>query len=100
MRIKAALCGVVFSAGLACAAVGGGDVIMKNRGGDVTFSHETHVTGAGLRCTDCHDRLYLNSAKHRKVTMKQIEKGKSCGACHDGKKAFSVKGECGRCHAK
>jgi c(7)-type cytochrome triheme protein len=30
--------------------------------------------------------------------MKQMEKGKSCGACHDGKKAFSVKGECAKCH--
>jgi c(7)-type cytochrome triheme protein len=32
--------------------------------------------------------------------MKQMEKGKSCGACHDGKKAFSVKGDCAKCHTK
>jgi len=30
--------------------------------------------------------------------MKAMESGKSCGACHDGKTAFSVKGDCAKCH--
>ncbi len=32
--------------------------------------------------------------------MKQMQQGKSCGACHNGKKAFSVKGDCVKCHKK
>lgn len=84
----------------ASAAVGGGDVLLKNKGGDVVFSHETHVVGMNLKCTQCHDRLYTNAKKHKKVSMKEMQKGKSCGACHDGKTAFSVKGDCATCHKK
>lgn len=84
----------------ALAAVGGGDITLQNKGGDVVFSHDTHVAGTGLACTDCHDKLYLNKAQHKAVTMKQMQKGKSCGACHNGKKAFSVKGDCAKCHKK
>ena len=29
--------------------------------------------------------------------MAEMEKGKSCGACHNGKAAFKV-GECAKCH--
>ena len=82
------------------AAVGGSDVTLKNKGGTVLFSHDTHVERMALACTDCHDKLYLSKGQHKKVTMKQMQKGKSCGACHNGKKAFSVKGECAKCHKK
>jgi len=82
------------------AAVGGGDITLKNRGGDAVFSHEVHVDGMKLACTDCHDKLYLSKGQHKTVTMKQMQKGKSCGACHNGKKAFSVKGDCAKCHKK
>ncbi|NTV49576.1 MAG: cytochrome c3 family protein [Geobacteraceae bacterium] len=82
------------------ATVGGGDIILKNKGGDVVFSHGTHVEGMALACTDCHDKLYLSKGQHKTVTMKQMQKGKSCGTCHNGKKAFSVKGDCAKCHKK
>lgn len=82
------------------AAVGGGNVNLKNKGGDVVFSHDAHVDGMNLACTDCHDKLYLSKGQHKTVTMKQMQKGKSCGACHNGKKAFSVKGDCAKCHKK
>lgn len=82
------------------AVVGGGDITLKNKGGDVVFSHNSHVDGAGLECTACHDRLYLSKAQHRNVSMKDMGKGKSCGACHNGKKAFSVKENCSNCHKK
>jgi len=102
MRKIAAItaCIVLATVGSAMAAVGGGDVTLKNKGGDVVFSHETHVDGAQLACTQCHEKLYLSSKQHTKVTMKQMQKGKSCGACHNGKKAFSVKGACAKCHTK
>jgi c(7)-type cytochrome triheme protein len=82
------------------AGIGGGDITLKNKKGDVMFSHDAHVDGIKLACTDCHDKLYLSKRQHRKVTMKQMRSGKSCGACHNGKKAFSVKGECAKCHKK
>jgi c(7)-type cytochrome triheme protein len=31
--------------------------------------------------------------------MKDMEAGKSCGACHNGTKAFAVK-DCAKCHKK
>lgn len=82
------------------AAAGGGDVTIKYKKGAVAFSHNTHVDGMNLSCTDCHDKLYLSKGQHKTVTMKQMQKGKSCGACHNGKKAFSVKDDCARCHKK
>jgi c(7)-type cytochrome triheme protein len=92
--------GISLWLGTALAVVGGGDITLKNKGGDVLFSHNSHVDGAGLKCTACHDKLYPGKARHKKVSMKEMGKGKSCGACHNGKKAFSVKGNCSNCHKK
>lgn len=91
---------VLLAAGLSFATIGGGDVTLKNKGGDVVFSHEVHVSGAGQKCTSCHAKLYTNYKQHKKVTMKEMQKGKSCGTCHNGKTAFSVKGDCAKCHKK
>lgn len=82
------------------AVVGGGDIIMKSKGGDVVFSHEAHVSGAGQKCTACHDKLFTSSRRHKHMTMKSMQKGKYCGSCHNGKTAFSVKTDCARCHRK
>jgi c(7)-type cytochrome triheme protein len=54
----------------------------------------------GQKCQECHPKLYTNAKQHKKVSMKEMQKGKSCGACHNGKIAFSVKGDCGKCHTK
>jgi c(7)-type cytochrome triheme protein len=78
------------------ATVGGGDVTLKSKGGDVVFSHDSHVGDVKLSCTECHNKPYLNKT----VTMKQMQQGKSCGVCHNGKKAFSVKVDCAKCHKK
>ena len=92
---------LVLIAGFAWAKVGGGDISFEMKAaGKVVFSHERHVTGAGLACTECHAALFTTKEKHKKVVMAQMQKGKSCGACHNGTKAFSVKSDCGRCHAK
>jgi c(7)-type cytochrome triheme protein len=32
--------------------------------------------------------------------MAEMEKGKSCGACHDGKTAFATTANCAKCHKK
>jgi c(7)-type cytochrome triheme protein len=83
------------------AKVGGGDIVFQAaKTGSVTFSHDSHVEGVGLKCTDCHDALFTTSAKHKKASMAQMRKGESCGACHNGGKAFSVKESCKNCHKK
>lgn len=100
MRSHASSLLVILWATSAFASVGGGDITLKNKGGDVVFSHEIHVAGAGQKCTACHDKLYTNAKQHRTVSMKEMQKGKSCGACHNGKTAFSIKGNCAKCHKK
>jgi len=64
--------------------------------GDVKFSHELHT--AMYKCGDCHVKLYLPTAKNKPKTMAQMEQAQSCGACHDGKAAFTVQENCDRCH--
>lgn len=100
MRISAIAGMTVLVASQAFAMIGGGDVTMKNKGGTTLFSHDSHVEGVGLKCQECHPKLYTNARQHKKVSMKEMQKGKSCGACHNGKQAFSVKGDCAKCHKK
>jgi c(7)-type cytochrome triheme protein len=64
---------------------------------EVAFSHDAHVSKAGLSCRSCHDGKII-TGRDRNVTMAQMEKGKTCGACHNGKMAFTVAGNCGNCH--
>jgi c(7)-type cytochrome triheme protein len=59
------------------------------------FNHESHSRMYG--CKECHPKIFLMSAGATLVTMKDIYKGAYCGACHDGKKAFSST-ECSKCH--
>lgn len=98
MRAACIAIGILMCAGVVVAAVGGGDLVMKNEGGDSTFSHETHVDGAGLKCSECHPKLFINTRQHKPVTMEMMEQGQSCGACHNDKTAFTVKENCDRCH--
>lgn len=100
MRMKVLAAAFLLATSPALAVVGGGDITMKNKGGDVAFSHEAHVNGVGLECRACHAGLYTSSRQHKMVSMKEMQKGKSCGACHNGKKAFSVKENCSNCHKK
>lgn len=76
-----------------------GDVIYELRGaGNVLFSHEAH-SAEGIKCMTCHARIYAEKGR-KKMTMARMEKGDSCGACHNGKKAFDVKRNCARCHKR
>ena len=47
---------VMLSGSVAFAGIGGGDVTMKNKGGDTVFSHENHVTGEIGRAS-CRERV-------------------------------------------
>lgn len=64
--------------------------------GNVVFSHIFHT---GLyTCADCHTTLFKTSRSKARVSMQEMEKGISCGGCHEGKTAFSVKEKCEACH--
>ena len=68
------------------------------------FKHKTHVVTAGISCDSCHPDLFERKRGAAKAkgdyTMASLDAGKYCGACHDGKTAFSTTGPetCKVCH--
>jgi len=64
--------------------------------GNISFSHKNHT--ALYKCGECHPLIFKTSRSKTRVSMKKMEAGKSCGGCHDGKTAFSVKENCASCH--
>jgi len=66
--------------------------------GKVVFSHNDHFRVEGIKnnCKTCHNAIY-NLRKKASFTMAQMEKGLSCGACHNGQGAFKID-ECAKCH--
>ncbi len=83
----------------ALAKVGGGDITFSVQGAaNVVYSHDMHVTRAGLKCADCHYKIFKMGKMQNQATMADMQNGISCGACHNGQKAFTVKGNCNRCH--
>jgi c(7)-type cytochrome triheme protein len=80
------------------------DIEFKTVGdeGKVTFSHEIHTEKKGMKCNECHPKLFKMKKGDDTVTMAAIKEGKFCGSCHDGKKAFDANAadNCGKCHKK
>jgi len=73
-----------------------------NSPGKVTFLHVSHL-GEKPDCTRCHPKLFsimkgggTRSADGR-ITHAKMEKGRQCGACHNGKAAFGFD-DCTACH--
>lgn len=67
--------------------------------GPVEFSHYNHLDAVGKNCPSCHNEIFhVVADKNPPFTMKQMEGGKSCGACHNGQRAFTVKENCATCH--
>ena len=66
--------------------------------GNVNFSHKNHTSL--YKCGECHIGIFKTARSKTKVSMKEMEAGKSCGSCHDGKTAFSVATDkdCDKCH--
>ena len=85
------------------ASGGSGNIVFKNTKSfaPVVFSHQKHKA-TGLDCDDCHDALFKkkkgSTDAGNALTMKTLRKGKFCGSCHDGSRAFSVRGSCKKCH--
>jgi c(7)-type cytochrome triheme protein len=68
--------------------------------GKVTFDGKTHAD-AGLKCTDCHPKVFQMKAGGFDATMPDHNANeKYCWTCHDGTKAFETKGNCAKCHVK
>ncbi|SNB48075.1 cytochrome c3 family protein [Geobacter sp. DSM 9736] len=65
---------------------------------NVKFSHDTHISM--YKCGDCHNGVFKPATGNKPVSMTEMEKGKSCGKCHDGKTAFTVAANCDTCHHK
>ncbi|MDA8387069.1 MAG: cytochrome c3 family protein [Nitrospiraceae bacterium] len=96
------ICCFLFVAGTALAVPRGMTLTWKGGGmGQVTFSGTVHAK-AGLQCSACHPSIFLfmPAATGVKITMKEINAGKYCGACHNGSKAFSAQdpNNCAKCH--
>lgn len=95
-----ALCFVAVFAATAWGRVGGGDITFSPAGASaVIYSHEAHVIKHKQKCGDCHYRLFTTTAQRKDVTMAEMQKGRSCGFCHNGQRAFDVKGACNKCHS-
>jgi c(7)-type cytochrome triheme protein len=85
-----------------------GNVVMRRKSvkagmAPVVFSHWNHR--ARYTCRVCHLELgFSMRSGDTGITREQYLSGKYCGACHDGKSAFSVRdgdsSQCGRCHMK
>ncbi len=79
--------------------VGGGDITFSVKGAaNVVYSHDIHVTKAGLKCSDCHYKIFQQAKMSGLATNASMQNGKSCGACHNGQRAFSIKENCSKCH--
>jgi c(7)-type cytochrome triheme protein len=66
--------------------------------GPVLFSHQTHVALADNKCLGCHPAPFRMLRPTRKATHAEMEAGRLCGACHDGKNASGVQDDCEHCH--
>jgi len=77
----------------------GGVIIFSKPVKGVYFSHKEHKD---FSCKDCHEDIFAEEAGAAEAsgnfTMKLMEKGETCGTCHDGETAFSVKESCTKCH--
>ncbi len=69
--------------------------------GKVVFDGKTHAD-KGLKCMDCHTKIFKMKKGTATMTMAEINAGKFCGECHNGTKAFAAKdaANCSKCHAK
>lgn len=65
--------------------------------GTAVFSHAVHISKTGGACKGCHNGSVI-TGNGKAVTMAEMEKGRTCGSCHNGKRAFAVTANCDRCH--
>ncbi len=59
------------------------------------FDHEGHSKRNA--CRDCHPEVFVMKKGMNRITMEEINKGRFCGLCHNGKRAFGAD-LCNACH--
>ncbi|MBC8209409.1 MAG: hypothetical protein H8E79_09625 [Desulfobulbaceae bacterium] len=68
----------------------------------VIFSHDQHVNDIGLDCESCHSDVFAMKVGAAPATgnytMRALNDGQYCGACHDGETAFASNTQCNTCH--
>jgi len=69
--------------------------------GKVVFDGKIHAD-KGLKCNDCHTKIFKMKKGSDKITMADMNAGKNCGTCHNGEKAFKSgdAATCAKCHKK
>lgn len=69
--------------------------------GKVIFDGKTHAD-KGLKCTECHTKIFPMKKGTIKMKMDEINAGKYCGECHNGTKSFKASdpANCAKCHKK
>jgi c(7)-type cytochrome triheme protein len=69
--------------------------------GKVVFSGSIHA-GKGLKCMECHPKIFPMKKTTEELKMSEMNAGKYCGECHNGKRAFSTNNpaDCSKCHKK
>ena len=69
--------------------------------GKVVFDGKVHAD-KGLKCNDCHTKIFQMKKGSTKMTMAALNKGEFCGTCHNGTKAFKTSdaSKCKTCHKK
>lgn len=79
----------------------GKTVVWNTPMGKVVFDGKNHAD-AGVKCLDCHSKIFKMKKGSTVMKMADIRAGKFCGKCHNGVKAFSAKDKdnCGACHSK
>jgi c(7)-type cytochrome triheme protein len=102
---SALLLGAAVLLSLAATAQEYGDIVFERKAAGMddlppaVFPHWVHRMQ--YKCPACHDALFKMKAGTSLVNMDELQAGKWCGACHDGKAAFiSDLNSCLRCHYK
>ena len=90
---------VLLAATQAMAVSAGKSVEWNTSMGKVVFKGDDHA-GKGLKCTECHSKIFKMKKGAAEMKMADLNAGKFCGECHNGKKAFKTAGNCAKCHKK
>lgn len=94
---------ILLVSGMSFATPSGKSVVYEVKGADkVTFDGKTHAD-KGLKCNDCHTKVFpMKKSAPGTYTMEKMNKGESCGVCHNGTKAFKTSdpANCIKCHKK
>jgi c(7)-type cytochrome triheme protein len=90
---------MVLAAAQAMAVSAGKSVEWNTSMGKVVFKGDDHA-GKGLKCAECHSKIFKMKKGATEMKMADINAGKFCGECHNGKKAFKSAGNCAKCHKK